>query len=110
MRPCHVFCFFASPSHADYINLVVLVCLRLIAVLHSEIVTIFDSVLKKSYHFQPGVGCSKSHADNWIAHQDGFDELLSSLNNGPSSSATGGKETSAVSLEEKSRSSRSRVQ
>ena len=59
----------------------------------------------------PGVGCSKSHADNWIAHQDVFNELLSSLNDAPSSSAAGSEETpSVVSLEEKSKSSRSRVQ
>ncbi|WAR01980.1 PINX1-like protein [Mya arenaria] len=27
-----------------------------------------------------GVGCSKSHADNWIAHQDDFNSLLANLN------------------------------
>ena len=27
-----------------------------------------------------GVGCSKNHADNWVAHQDDFNALLATLN------------------------------
>lgn len=63
--------------------------------------------------FSLGVGCSKSHADNWIAHQDDFNQLLSNLNQ---NAETNDEEKSAEeknkvqSLEVKSKTSRSRVQ
>jgi Pin2-interacting protein X1 len=64
-----------------------------------------------------GVGCSKNYADNWIAHQDDFNAILSSLNESVGES-TAAKEESSVtekeklraSLEAKSKSSRTRVQ
>jgi len=53
-----------------------------------------------------GLGCSQQHADNWIAHQEDFNSILSALNkdvNVESSIAT-------FSLHDKSKNSRSRVQ
>ncbi len=60
-----------------------------------------------------GVGCSKSHADNWVAHQDEFNALLSALNstNTEEKCETEEKtETSATSLEELSKSMKGRIQ
>lgn len=57
-----------------------------------------------------GLGASKSHEDNWIAHQDEFNQLLSKLNDchgQNDSTATGDK--ALFSLEEKSKSSKKRV-
>ncbi|XP_046576940.1 PIN2/TERF1-interacting telomerase inhibitor 1-like isoform X2 [Haliotis rubra] len=59
---------------------------------------------------QKGVGSNKNQADNWIAHQDDFNSLLETLNEGHG----GGEVDSPVahqvaSLEKKSQSSRSRV-
>ncbi|XP_043538336.1 PIN2/TERF1-interacting telomerase inhibitor 1 isoform X1 [Chiloscyllium plagiosum] len=57
-----------------------------------------------------GLGATKDHEDNWIAHQDEFNQLLSELNvchkqNGSSVA----EDKTAFSLEEKSKSSKKRV-
>ncbi|XP_060079344.1 PIN2/TERF1-interacting telomerase inhibitor 1-like [Ylistrum balloti] len=58
-----------------------------------------------------GVGCSKNHADNWIAHQDDFNDLLSSLNQNGSDKDNNDEDSSdkVTGLEKKSKASRSRV-
>uniref|UniRef100_A0A8D2IRK9 G-patch domain-containing protein n=2 Tax=Varanus komodoensis TaxID=61221 RepID=A0A8D2IRK9_VARKO len=58
-----------------------------------------------------GLGASISHEDNWIAHQDDFNQLLADLNDchgqdGPEATTT---EEKKFSLEEKSKTSRKRV-
>lgn len=59
-----------------------------------------------------GVGCSKQHAETWIAHQDDFNSILESLNQAQTETTSTSLEVkpAIVSLEEKSKSSRSRVQ
>ncbi|XP_048386265.1 PIN2/TERF1-interacting telomerase inhibitor 1 isoform X2 [Stegostoma tigrinum] len=57
-----------------------------------------------------GLGAAKDHEDNWIAHQDEFNQLLSELNachkhNGSHVA----EDKTAFSLEEKSKSSKKRV-
>lgn len=52
-----------------------------------------------------GLGCTKSYADNWIAHQDDFNALLANLNQ----SNTQNEAEKVISLENKSKTSRSRV-
>eukprot|EP00057_Strongylocentrotus_purpuratus_P016539 XP_011671013.1 PREDICTED: PIN2/TERF1-interacting telomerase inhibitor 1 [Strongylocentrotus purpuratus] len=54
-----------------------------------------------------GIGCKVSQEDNWIAHQDDFNDLLSTLNEGRTPSTSSDRE--ALSLEERSKKSRSRV-
>ncbi|XP_050804868.1 PIN2/TERF1-interacting telomerase inhibitor 1 isoform X1 [Gopherus flavomarginatus] len=58
-----------------------------------------------------GLGAAINYEDNWIAHQDDFNQLLAELNNchrqGESEPSSEQKKT--FSLEEKSRSSRKRV-
>ncbi|XP_072162807.1 uncharacterized protein [Diadema setosum] len=54
-----------------------------------------------------GVGCKASQEDNWIAHQDDFNDLLSSLNQNHGGSIADGNPSQ--SLEERSKKSRSRV-
>ncbi|XP_024147624.1 PIN2/TERF1-interacting telomerase inhibitor 1 [Oryzias melastigma] len=65
--------------------------------------------LKNNNH---GLGASASHEDNWIAHQDDFNELLAQLNSHhgqtPSSEAPS-EEKKSFSLEEKSKTSKKRV-
>ncbi|KAM3930276.1 PIN2/TERF1-interacting telomerase inhibitor 1 [Leptodactylus fuscus] len=59
-----------------------------------------------------GLGASNNHEDNWIAHQDDFNQLLADLNNchGSGSAASSDNETKkSFSLEEKSKSSKKRV-
>nr|XP_057912724.1 PIN2/TERF1-interacting telomerase inhibitor 1 [Doryrhamphus excisus] len=59
-----------------------------------------------------GLGASASQEDNWIAHQDDFNDLLAQLNNchGQSNSTeTLPKEHKGFSLEEKSKTSKKRV-
>ncbi|XP_052802425.1 PIN2/TERF1-interacting telomerase inhibitor 1-like isoform X2 [Mya arenaria] len=54
-----------------------------------------------------GVGCSKSHADNWIAHQDDFNSLLANLNQ---DHGEGSKQPDKVtSLENNSKTSKGRL-
>jgi len=58
-----------------------------------------------------GVGCTKNHADNWIAQQDDFNSLLTSLNaDVENSTENSTKETCVQQLELKSKSSKSRLQ
>ncbi|XP_068433222.1 PIN2/TERF1-interacting telomerase inhibitor 1 [Clinocottus analis] len=72
-----------------------------------------DHVKVKVKNDQLGIGHSVSYEDNWIAHQDDFNELLAQLNNchGQNSSAEAPppEEAKAFSLEEKSKSSKKRV-
>ncbi|XP_013403771.1 PIN2/TERF1-interacting telomerase inhibitor 1 [Lingula anatina] len=57
-----------------------------------------------------GVGCTKKHADNWIAHQDDFAALLDNLNQSHGVATTNDNDSSsAKSLAEKSKSSKARV-
>ncbi|KAI3364346.1 hypothetical protein L3Q82_011147 [Scortum barcoo] len=62
-----------------------------------------------------GLGTSASHEDNWIAHQDDFNELLAQLNschgqnNQLTSTEPQPEEQKGFSLEEKSKTSRKRV-
>ena len=62
-------------------------------------------------HMFAGVGCTQKHADNWLAHQDDFNSLLSALSadHGPDTDATQ-EAVSVQSLEEKSQQQKSRVQ
>ncbi|XP_066451018.1 PIN2/TERF1-interacting telomerase inhibitor 1 [Eleutherodactylus coqui] len=59
-----------------------------------------------------GLGASSNHEDNWIAHQDDFNQLLAELNDchGTASAASSDNENKkSFSLEEKSKSSKKRV-
>ncbi|XP_051792933.1 PIN2/TERF1-interacting telomerase inhibitor 1 [Acanthochromis polyacanthus] len=59
-----------------------------------------------------GLGANASHEDNWIAHQDDFNELLAQLNNCHSqnnSNESAADDQKGFSLEEKSKTSRKRV-
>ena len=64
-------------------------------------------------HVFAGVGCTQKHADNWLAHQDDFNSLLSALSadHGPDSQEDSQEASVSVqSLEEKSQQQKSRVQ
>ncbi|XP_060589685.1 PIN2/TERF1-interacting telomerase inhibitor 1-like [Ruditapes philippinarum] len=59
-----------------------------------------------------GVGCTKSHVDNWIAHQDDFNALLANLGQDHNTGPGGSQEEidrKVLSLEQTSRSSKGRV-
>ncbi|XP_051880664.1 PIN2/TERF1-interacting telomerase inhibitor 1 [Pristis pectinata] len=57
-----------------------------------------------------GLGATKNHEDNWIAHQDEFNELLSKLNDcHRQNGSTVVEDKTVFSLEEKSKSSKKRV-
>ncbi|GAA6111036.1 PIN2/TERF1-interacting telomerase inhibitor 1 [Tachysurus ichikawai] len=59
-----------------------------------------------------GLGTAINHEDNWIAHQDDFNQLLADLNNchGPSNTEEPSLEQAqGFSLEEKSKTSKKRV-
>ena len=55
---------------------------------------------------------TKADADNWLAHQDDFNALLSNLNQMTDSSANSSEDVckKVASLEEKSKQSKGRVQ
>lgn len=53
-----------------------------------------------------GVGCSQQFADNWTAHQEDFNSVLSALNKDVTTESS----VAAFSLNDKSKNSRSRVQ
>ncbi|NWR41102.1 PINX1 inhibitor, partial [Regulus satrapa] len=59
-----------------------------------------------------GLGATNNHEDDWIAHQDDFNQLLAELNNchgqGETESSVK-KQKKTFSLEEKSKSSKKRV-
>lgn len=74
-----------------------------------------DHIKVKVKNNNYGLGTSASYEDNWIAHQDDFNELLAQLNNchgqnnqQPSTEAPP-EEQKGFSLEEKSKTSRKRV-
>ncbi|XP_035279345.1 PIN2/TERF1-interacting telomerase inhibitor 1 [Anguilla anguilla] len=56
-----------------------------------------------------GLGTSASHEDNWIAHQDDFNQLLAELNSCHGQSTPPAPQEQSFSLEEKSKTSRKRV-
>ncbi|XP_060106000.1 PIN2/TERF1-interacting telomerase inhibitor 1 [Heteronotia binoei] len=59
-----------------------------------------------------GLGASINHEDNWIAHQDDFNQLLADLNNCHGQDVAelaSGKQKKTFKLEEKSKISRKRV-
>ncbi|KFP87306.1 PIN2/TERF1-interacting telomerase inhibitor 1, partial [Acanthisitta chloris] len=59
-----------------------------------------------------GLGATINHEDNWIAHQDDFNQLLAELNNCHGQGETDSSvqnQKKAFSLEEKSKSSKKRV-
>uniref|UniRef100_UPI00398E92F5 PIN2/TERF1-interacting telomerase inhibitor 1 n=1 Tax=Pristiophorus japonicus TaxID=55135 RepID=UPI00398E92F5 len=56
-----------------------------------------------------GLGAAKNHEDNWIAHQDEFNQLLSKLNDCHGQNGSPVAEDNTFSLEEKSKSSKKRV-
>ncbi|KAK3102009.1 hypothetical protein FSP39_008082 [Pinctada imbricata] len=58
---------------------------------------------------QRGVGCSVSHADNWIAHQDDFNSILENLNQSNTDSQLGSTPGEVISLETKSKNSKGRM-
>ncbi|KAM6906133.1 PIN2/TERF1-interacting telomerase inhibitor 1 [Lycodopsis pacificus] len=74
-----------------------------------------DNIKVKVKNNNYGLGTSASSEDNWIAHQDDFNELLAQLNNchGQNSSAAKEppppEEPKGFSLEEKSKTSKKRV-
>jgi len=53
-----------------------------------------------------GIGCTQQYADNWIAHQEDFNSILSTLNK----DVTIQPSIEAFSLHDKSKNSKSRVQ
>lgn len=57
-----------------------------------------------------GVGCSKNQADNWIAHQDDFNSLLANLNQDHGAGEASTQETKVLNLEERSKTSKGRLQ
>ncbi|XP_033112905.1 PIN2/TERF1-interacting telomerase inhibitor 1-like [Anneissia japonica] len=56
-----------------------------------------------------GLGCTVSHEDKWIAHQDDFNSLLANLNASHASGNTTPTETAVTSLEKRSKKSKKRV-
>nr|KAF6349686.1 PIN2 (TERF1) interacting telomerase inhibitor 1 [Myotis myotis] len=58
-----------------------------------------------------GLGATINNEDNWIAHQDDFNQLLAELNtcHGPETADSSDKEKKSFSLEEKSKVSKNRV-
>ncbi|XP_054854450.1 PIN2/TERF1-interacting telomerase inhibitor 1 [Eublepharis macularius] len=59
-----------------------------------------------------GLGASVNHEDNWIAHQDDFNQLLADLNNyhgQDGADPVSGEQKKTFNLEEKSKISRKRV-
>ncbi|XP_070705296.1 PIN2/TERF1-interacting telomerase inhibitor 1 [Pempheris klunzingeri] len=71
-----------------------------------------DHIKVKVKNNNYGLGTSANYEDNWIAHQDDFNELLAQLNNchGQNSSTEPPPgEPKGFSLEEKSKTSRKRV-
>lgn len=58
-----------------------------------------------------GLGATINNEDNWIAHQDDFNQLLAELNtcHGPETPDSSDKEKKSFSLEEKSKVSKNRV-
>ncbi|KAM7395486.1 hypothetical protein PAMA_006981 [Pampus argenteus] len=71
-----------------------------------------DHIKVKVKNNNYGLGSSASHEDNWIAHQDDFNELLAQLNNchGQSNNTEPPpEEQKGFSLEEKSKTSKKRV-
>uniref|UniRef100_A0A8C4TEH8 PIN2 (TERF1) interacting telomerase inhibitor 1 n=1 Tax=Erpetoichthys calabaricus TaxID=27687 RepID=A0A8C4TEH8_ERPCA len=57
-----------------------------------------------------GLGTANNYEDNWIAHQDDFNQLLADLNSCHSQNETEhSPKTESFSLEQKSKSSRKRV-
>uniref|UniRef100_A0A8C4ECJ1 PIN2 (TERF1) interacting telomerase inhibitor 1 n=1 Tax=Dicentrarchus labrax TaxID=13489 RepID=A0A8C4ECJ1_DICLA len=73
-----------------------------------------DHIKVKVKNNNYGLGTSASYEDNWIAHQDDFNELLAQLNNhhGQNNSTAPKappEEPKGFSLEEKSKTSRKRV-
>ncbi|XP_061756617.1 PIN2/TERF1-interacting telomerase inhibitor 1 [Nerophis ophidion] len=70
-----------------------------------------DHIKVKPKNDHNGVGGKESHEDNWIAHQDDFNDLLAQLNNchGQKNTEPLPKEQNSFSLEEKSKTSKKRV-
>ncbi|XP_036942470.1 PIN2/TERF1-interacting telomerase inhibitor 1 [Acanthopagrus latus] len=73
-----------------------------------------DHIKVKVKNDNYGLGTNPSHEDNWIAHQDDFNELLAELNNhhgqnNNKNTETPPEEKKGFSLEEKSKGSRKRV-
>ncbi|NXA52563.1 PINX1 inhibitor, partial [Nothocercus julius] len=58
-----------------------------------------------------GLGATINHEDNWIAHQDDFNQLLAELNDchGQGETDPSARDQKKFSLEEKSKSSKKRV-
>ncbi|XP_014324688.1 PIN2/TERF1-interacting telomerase inhibitor 1 [Xiphophorus maculatus] len=71
-----------------------------------------DHIKVKVKNNKHGLGANASHEDNWIAHQDEFNELLAQLNNHhgqTTSDEVPPDEMKSFSLEEKSKISKKRV-
>ncbi|XP_077442971.1 PIN2/TERF1-interacting telomerase inhibitor 1 [Stigmatopora argus] len=61
----------------------------------------------KNDHY--GLGTNGNYEDNWIAHQDDFNDLLAQLNDCHGNAESQPEEQKSFSLEEKSKSSKKRV-
>ncbi len=57
-----------------------------------------------------GVGCSRKHADGWIAHQDDFNSLLADLNSDTNVQHEDDQQSKMLNLEHKSKTTKGRVQ
>ncbi|XP_017282739.1 PIN2/TERF1-interacting telomerase inhibitor 1 [Kryptolebias marmoratus] len=69
-----------------------------------------DHIKVKVKNNNYGLGANASHEDNWIAHQDEFNELLAQLNNHHAQNSDApSDEKKGFSLEEKSKTSKKRV-
>jgi len=65
-----------------------------------------DGVNIKCVLLTTGVGCTQQQANNWIAHQEDFNSILSALNKDVNIESS----TATFSLHDKSKNSKSRVQ
>merc|ERR1739838_870882 len=71
-----------------------------------------DNIKVKVKNDSLGLGTNVNHEDNWIAHQDDFNQLLADLNNCHGQNVTSesvADEPQGFSLEEKSKTSKKRV-
>ncbi|XP_037541349.1 PIN2/TERF1-interacting telomerase inhibitor 1 [Nematolebias whitei] len=68
-----------------------------------------DHIKVKVKNDNHGLGANASHEDNWIAHQDEFNELLAQLNNHHGQNNEAPSDERGFSLEEKSKTAKKRV-
>ena len=65
------------------------------------------NIAENDLYLLSGLGCSQERGDNWISHQDDFNDLLNSLNQNQQDAK---KKSKPQSLQEKSKKAKNRVQ